>query len=242
MSAIHPSRNNPKEPTLFYRIARLAAVGLALLGGFVLAALLSLTGLGDFLARLLNNLLALQTTQTTWYITRAAGWTAYLLLWLSTVWGLAVPSKILDGMLHRSFTFDFHEFISLLALGFTGLHIAVLLFDKYLPFSIAQVLFPFFSTYRPIWVGIGSIALYLSLLVTVTFYLRKRIGMRAFRQIHLLSLIAYFGAALHGLFAGTDSPLPAAQLVYAATLLTVVFLTTYWLVAGWQQKRLRPAR
>ena len=49
---------------------------------------------------------ATNSVQTMWYITRAAGMTAYLLFWLSTAWGLAVSSKILDNMLHRSFTYD----------------------------------------------------------------------------------------------------------------------------------------
>ena len=68
-----------------------------------------------------------------WYVTRAAGIIAYLLLWLSTVWGLAVPAKVLDRLVQRWATFDFHQFISLLAIGFMGLHILVLVLDHYLP-------------------------------------------------------------------------------------------------------------
>ncbi len=33
--------------------------------------------------------------------------------------------------------------------------------------------------------------------------------MRTFRIIHVLSLIGYLGATCHGIYAGTDSPLPA---------------------------------
>ncbi|MBE0697874.1 MAG: ferric reductase-like transmembrane domain-containing protein [Anaerolineaceae bacterium] len=176
-------------------------------------------------------LLSTDRSQVTWYVTRSAGIVAYLLLWLSTMWGLAVPSKILSGALHGSFTFDFHEFISLLAIGFLIVHIGILLFDQYLTFSLSQVLFPFISAYRPVWVGIGVLSFYVVLLVTVTFYLRERIGSKAFRAIHTLSLLSFLGAALHGLFAGTDSALPAMQLIYAGTLISVVFLSAYWLAA-----------
>jgi len=62
-------------------------------------------------------------------------------------------------------------------------------------------------------VGLGVIGFYLILLVTVTFYIRSRIGMKAFRAIHLLSLVAYRGAVIHGFFSGTDSSLLAAQLL-----------------------------
>jgi predicted ferric reductase len=173
---------------------------------------------------------ALDSVQAMWYFTRAAGILSYLLLWLSTAWGLAVASKILDRLLHRAFTFEFHQFLSLLALGFIALHVLVLLADRYLPFTLAQILVPFASPYRPLWVGLGVISLYLILLVTITFYLRSRIGMPAFRAIHLVSLVAYLGTTAHAVFAGTDSSLPVALAMYGGTFLLVVFLTSYWLV------------
>jgi predicted ferric reductase len=91
-------------------------------------------------------------------------------------------------------------------------------------------------------VGIGVIALYLTLLVTVTFYLRSRIGMKAFRSIHVLSLVAYLGAAVHGLMSGTDASLPAMQLMYAGTFLTTIFLLAYWLIAMLQKKLTRQSK
>ncbi len=175
-------------------------------------------------------LFAIDSVQTWWYITRAAGLAGYLLLWLSTAWGLAVPSKIIDPVLQRPFTFDFHQVISLLSIGFIFFHLIVLLFDHYLPFSVTQVLVPFTSSYRPVWVGLGVIAFYLTLLVTVTFYLRRRIGMRAFRAIHLLSLVGYAGATLHGLYAGTDSPLLSVTWMYKLSFLSILFLTAFWLI------------
>jgi predicted ferric reductase len=72
--------------------------------------------------------------------------------------------------------------------------------------------------------------------VTVTFYLRTRIGMNAFRAIHVFSLVGYLGVTLHGFFAGTDSPLLSMQLLYRGTALVVVFLTVYYFVQKYQQK------
>jgi predicted ferric reductase len=185
---------------------------------------------------IINNLLALNSVQIWWYVTRAAGLVAYLLLWLSTAWGLGVSSRIFDPYLQRNYTYDFHQFISLLAIGFLGLHLTVLLLDHYLPFSVFQILVPFTSTYRPLWVGIGGIALYLTLLVTITFYIRQRIGVRAFRIIHVSSLVAFVGAALHGYFSGTDSSLLSVKLMYQITFLSVVFLMAFWLITLLQGK------
>ena len=180
---------------------------------------------------------ATNSVQTMWYITRAAGMTAYLLFWLSTVWGLAVSSKILDNLLHRSFTYEFHQFLSLLAIGFTGLHIIVLMFDKYLPYSLAQILVPFISPYRPFWVGLGVIGLYLALLVTITFYLRGRIGMKAFRVIHVFSLLSFLGVLVHSVMSGSDSSLTSVLLLYAGTFLAFIFLMLYWTYISIQKNR-----
>jgi methionine sulfoxide reductase heme-binding subunit len=162
---------------------------------------------------------------------------AYLLLWFSTVWGLAVPSKLLDPLLERGYTFDFHQFISLLSIGFVLLHVLVLTVDRYLPYSAWQILIPFLSPYRPVWVGLGVISFYIIALVTITFYLRSRIGMNAFRAIHIASLFGYLGVTFHAFYAGTDTPLLAMQLLYRGTALVVIFFTVYWLVQKYQQKQ-----
>jgi sulfoxide reductase heme-binding subunit YedZ len=190
-----------------------------------------------FITNLISQLFATDSLQFWWYLTRAAGLCGYFLLWLSTAWGLVVSSKILDPFLERTFTYDFHEHLSLLGLGFVFLHVIVLMADKYLPYTVWQILVPFLSPYRSFWVGIGVIAFYLSILVTVTYYLRTLIGMSAFRKIHYLSLISYIGASLHGLYAGTDSVLSIANLLYKGTFLITLFLIMYWIILLWIRKR-----
>jgi sulfoxide reductase heme-binding subunit YedZ len=185
--------------------------------------------LQDMVQSNLNSIFGINTQQIWWFVTRAAGLIAYLLLWFSTVWGLAVPSKLVAPILEQTYTFDFHQFISLLSIGFTLLHVIVLMIDQYLPFSIWQILLPFLDSYRPFWVGIGIISFYIILLVTITFYIRSLIGMSVFRAIHILSLVSYLGATLHGLFAGTDGTLPGMRIIYLGGGLVVAFLTGYWL-------------
>ena len=216
------------------------AIVVMLLG---LAAIVSIMGYSPvaLVGQLFDQLFAASSVQALWYVTRAAGLISFLLLWLSTVWGLAVTNKVLDPVLHRAFTYDFHQFLSLLAIGFVSLHIVVLLADKYLPFSVAQILVPFAAPYRPVWVGVGTIGLYLTLLVSITFYIRRWIGQKTCRVIHLLSYLAFSGAALHGLFAGTDSPLPTVQAMYLVTTLVVIFLTAYRIIMSAQAKRQRAA-
>ena len=199
-------------------------------GLILIMAVAAMTPTGQSLGNYLRFLFAADSVQIWWYVTRASGIIAYLLLWFSTVLGLAVTSKYLDGMLDRLFTYDFHEFISLLSVAFTLVHVLVLMLDRYLPYSLAQILVPFISPYRPFWVGVGVIAFYIILLVTVTFYLRSRIGMRSFRAIHYLSLLGYIGVTLHGYYSGTDTALASMQILYKVSSLAVLFLMVYWLV------------
>ena len=56
-------------------------------------------------------------------------------------------------------------------------------------------------------------------------------------MIHLVSYIAFLAAAVHGLFAGTDSPLLTVQVMYLLTTLSVVFLTVYRIVTSKRLQR-----
>jgi predicted ferric reductase len=249
MSQLKPSKlsvtsettNETAQHSLAFWVALGVVAALLAMIGVVLVGLMAQMTSGMSFGPTLSYLLGLDSGHATWYITRSAGFIAYLLLWLSTVWGLAVSSKVFDKLLHRAYTFDFHEFLSLLSIGFLVLHIVILLFDQYLPYSLAQILVPFISPYRPVWVGVGVIAFYLTLLVSVTFYIRSRISMKTFRVIHLLSFVAYIGSAVHGLLSGTDSPLLMTGLMYAFTFLVVVFLTVYWLFTARSKRTPVPA-
>jgi sulfoxide reductase heme-binding subunit YedZ len=223
-----------------------------IIGGIVLMAALFLGAfgfvavvyppMGQAISNLFTWLFTTNSVHTTWYITRAAGWVAYFLLWFSMVWGLAIPTKFFERVISPTFAVDFHEYLSLLAIGFVIVHVTVLLFDQFLPFTLAQIFIPFLSTYRPLWVGFGVIGAYLSLLVTITFYLRKRIGQKRFKAIHTLSMAGYLGVVLHAFFSGSDSSLFGVQLVYLSTFLVVVFLTSYWLINARQMKKEKELR
>ncbi len=234
-STISASKSNPY--TQWFKAFSAMTLAGGLFVGIMIALWFMQTPQGAPVAYSLQSLFAMNTVQAWWYITRAAGLMSYFLLWLSMVWGMVIPTKFFQGVVEGTFAYDFHEFLSLLGLGFVLLHVIVLMLDQYLPFSIAEITIPFIDSYRPLWVGLGIIGFYLFLLVTVTFYMRRTIGLKAFRAFHVLSIVGYLGATLHGLFAGTDSALPVAKFLYAGTFLIVSFLTVYWLVFGALAKR-----
>lgn len=165
------------------------------------------------------------TNNTFWYITRAAGFTAYLLLFLNVCLGLEVRSHFFDTVFPRWQSFDLHQFTALVAIGFAILHVLSLLGDTFIHFNIAQVFIPFNAPYRPFWTGFGVISFYLLLAITASFYVRRFIGQKTWRSIHYLTFFLFLFVLIHGIFSGTDSGSNWARLIYWVTGFTVLVLT-----------------
>lgn len=166
-------------------------------------------------------------THAYWYLSRSAGFVAYLLLWGSVVWGLLLSSKIGRGIWHAPALLDAHQFLSEVAVGFTLFHGLILMGDRYLSFPLLAVLAPFAGDYQPALVAAGQIALWLSLLLVVSSYLRKHVGQTWWRAIHFSSFAAYWLALLHSVLMGSDTQQVGVQVLYLATAGAVLFLTLY---------------
>jgi methionine sulfoxide reductase heme-binding subunit len=166
-------------------------------------------------------------SHTFWYISRAAGLTAYVLLALNVCLGLMVRTRAVDWLLARWRAFDLHQFTALLALGFVLLHIFSLLGDHFIGFSVGQLLLPLASDYRPPAVALGIVAFYLIAGIIASFYLRRLLGYRAWRAIHYLTFAAFFLTLAHGILAGSDSSAPWAMLLYWAGGVSVAGLTVW---------------
>ena len=80
--------------------------------------------------------------------------------------------------------------------------------------------------------GVGQIALYLMAIVYVSFYVRRRIGQRAWRLLHYATFFAFLGATGHGLMTGSDSSAPWAFWTYVVAGLAVMFLFGYRVTLG----------
>ena len=95
---------------------------------------------------------------------------------------------------------------------------------------MAQIAVPGFAPYAPIWVAAGQVAFYLMAIVVGSFYVRRRIGQRAWRTLHYVTFVAFLGATAHGVMAGTDSGTPWAWWIYVGSTIAVVFLLAYRIV------------
>ncbi len=166
-------------------------------------------------------------TSAYWYLSRGAGLVSYMLLWATTAWGLLVSSKLVKGLIAAPFAASLHEFLSLTTLSFAAFHGLVLLGDRYINFSLINVVYPFAATYRPSWVGLGQMGFYLTAALVLSFYARKSVGPRTWRAVHYLAFPAYGLVLVHGMTSGTDTSALPVQAMYLATGTAIVFLVYY---------------
>ena len=178
---------------------------------------------------------ALIVTSSTplWYITRATGVVALVLLTLGMALGLLTAVRFEDRHWPRFITIGLHRNMSLLALAFTAAHVLTTILDNFVPIDLQDAFVPFISPYRPLWLGFGAIALDLLIALTVTSLLRARLGHRSWRLVHWTAYLCWPLAVLHGLGTGTDT---RTRWVLVVTLLCVVAiagLTGWRLANGW---------
>jgi len=186
-----------------------------------------LLGIGALFAGAATAAAAQADTHLFWYIARAAGLGAYLVLFINVCLGLGVHTRIVDRVLARWQAVDLHQFTALLALGLLGVHLAALLADHFIGFTLPQLLVPFASPYRPVPTAFGVVALYLLVAITASFWMRQRIGQRAWRTLHYATFGAYVLALLHGLLAGTDASTGWGWALYWSTGWIVLMLTLW---------------
>ncbi len=162
-----------------------------------------------------------------WYAARAAGITAYLLLSGVVLLGLTMAAKKPLGRWPRFALEDVHRFGGLLVGAFVAIHVVTIAIDSWLPFTLASLVVPFISRYRPLWVGIGVAAAELLLALAVTNHYRRRLPYRFWRRAHYLNFAVWSAATVHGIASGTDRSAPWMLGLYAAAV-AVIAAATVW--------------
>lgn len=215
-----------ERPAVRWQILLLILLGTGV--GTWLAALVSRTWLPGLSATLVGS-----DPKVFWLLSRGSALSSYLLLWLSMVFGLGMSNKMARLWPGAPAAFELHQFLSLLGLAFGMFHALILIGDRYIGYDLIQIALPFASVnYKPFWVGLGQIALYLSALVFGSFYIRRQIGQQAWRLIHFASFVAFLLVLLHGITSGTDSGTAWAAILFWLSGGSLLFLLTYRILAA----------
>ena len=163
--------------------------------------------------------------QLWWFVARASGIVALVLVTLAVVWGLFYSTRLLGGKPTPRWLLDLHRFLGGLSVLFTGVHLAALVADNYVHFGVAEILLPFASEWQPGAVAWGVVALYLLVAVEATSLMQRRLPRRLWRGVHVTSWVLYWLAVVHGVTAGTDAGNRAYVAVTLVGVGVVLFLT-----------------
>jgi len=177
-----------------------------------------------------------------WYIARSSGFIAWFAALASLLCGLALSTRALGRKPRGPWLLDLHRCLGGLSVAFVGLHLAALLADDFVQFSITDLLVPFATSYRTTAVAWGVLAFWLLLAVEVSSLVMHRLPRRVWYGIHLSSYLIALSATVHALYAGTDTSNPAFRWTGLLALGLVGFFTIYRVLAPAESRGRNSAR
>jgi sulfoxide reductase heme-binding subunit YedZ len=140
-----------------------------------------------------------------WIASRSIGVVAMLLVSMSVALGLAMSGRLVRGPGVASRMRTMHEALALSGLLAIVLHGLLLLPDSYLHPGLAGIAIPFVSSHQPVWTALGVTAGWMSAVITASFYVRRWIGVKAWRWLHRWTLGVWVLGLAHTIGSGTDA-------------------------------------
>jgi predicted ferric reductase len=181
-----------------------------------------------------------------WYIGRASGILAFILLTLVVVNGLLMSTRTAFRVMPPALNYEMHRFFSWMAIITVIGHFVSFTFDGFFHLTFFEGLVPFllqrdftsslgygfnFS------VGIGIIAFYGILTLVVTSELRRfGFPLKKWRALHYTSFLAYILFLVHGIMAGSDSMSWWMMWIYGISGTSVIGLTALRIYLSLQKK------
>jgi len=158
---------------------------------------------------------------TLWYVTRGSGVVALLLLTAAVALGVLTALRWRGERWPRFAVTDVHRNLTLLSIVFVVIHVVTTVADGYAPVSLLDSVVPFLSSYRPLWLGLGTVAFDLLLALVVTSLFRGLVPARAWRALHWTAYAAWPVALVHSLGTGSDAKTTWLQALGIACLVAV---------------------
>lgn len=146
-----------------------------------------------------------------WYASRATGLVSLVLLTGTVLLGVSGVARLGTPAWPRFAVALLHRNLSLLVLAFLAVHVGTVVLEGLSPTSWTGIgwidaVVPFVAGYEPFWLGLGTVALDLLLALIATSLLRARLGLRAWRIVHMGAYACWPLAVAHGLgVGGSDS-------------------------------------
>jgi len=139
-----------------------------------------------------------------WYISRATGVVALVLLTAVMVLGMLINRQGRLPGLPRFAVTNLHRNLSLMAVVFIVIHVVTAVLDGYVSIPLISGVVPFTSGYEGFWLGLGAISFDLMLALIVTSLIRGRLSRRVWKAVHWLAYASWPIAFAHSIGASSD--------------------------------------
>jgi DMSO/TMAO reductase YedYZ heme-binding membrane subunit len=177
-----------------------------------------------------------------WYLNRGSGVALLVVLTVTLALGILTARSGRSRLVPRFVGQQVHRNLGVLSLVLVVGHAATAIVDSYVDIRWWQAFSPVGATYKPLWLGLGSIAFDVMLLVVLTSLLRERLGQRAWKVVHLLGYLSWPLALVHSVGIGTDAPSSWGRQVGLACIAAVAAVSVVRIGSDALAARRRPAR
>jgi len=166
-----------------------------------------------------------------WMLTRVTGLAAFLAIAVALLSGVALRTSVLDRIGTNRAWLELHNFSTVLWIPLGGLHLLTLLVDRTAQVGPVDLIVPFGIAYGPLPIGLGTIALDVFVLVTVTGWMKRQMSQPLWSWIHRLSYPGFAVTFVHAVLSGTDFSAPAVSALawsFAFAVLVLAFARVVW--------------
>jgi methionine sulfoxide reductase heme-binding subunit len=160
--------------------------------------------------------------QIWWFISRASGIVAWLLITAAVLWGILLSTNLFARHRRPAWILDVHRGLGALSVIMLATHLGALVADSYVHFEIVDILVPFASDWNSWQVALGVVAMWGVVVVEATSLALKHLPRVLWRGVHFTSYVTFLLASLHGTFAGTDA---TNKLYVTTSIVTTLALT-----------------
>lgn len=175
-------------------------------------------------------------SEALWALGRGTGVIALVMFTVTLVLGVATRSgRPLPGI-GRIGAADVHRTAALTGTGLVIAHLSTLLFDPFAQLRVVDFFLPFLGSYRPVWLGLGTLAVDLLAVITVVSLLRHRVGPRVFRAVHWATYALWPISLLHALGNGSDSGSTWFRLVAGVCVAAVATAVGWRLLPSYDER------
>ena len=169
-------------------------------------------------------------TPLLWYLNRASGLVLLVLLTITLLLGVSAAGRSTPPRWPRFATAALHANLAGVSTALLAAHVVTAVVDGFVDIEPVDAVIPFLSAYRPLWLGLGTLASTLVLTAVLTAAARRLLPPTVWRRTHLLVYLAWPLALLHGLGMGSDTTERPVLILCCAAALAVFLAVVAMLV------------